>query len=47
MRIRFLPIEQLRPFPGNPRHMLAAELEKLTRSIDEFGFVEPVVVRQQ
>lgn len=45
--IRHLPLERLKPTPANPRHMPAAELEKLKRSIAEFGFVEPVVVRKQ
>ena len=38
---------QLRPFPGNPRQMSKEELEKLKRSIQQFGFVEPLVVRKQ
>ena len=44
--IKRVPIDQLRPFPGNPRQMPEAELGKLKRSIREFGFVEPVVVRK-
>ncbi len=47
LKINHLPVAGLRPFPGNPRHMSQAEMEKLTRSIKEFGFVEPVVVRKQ
>lgn len=31
----------------NPRTIEPAELNKLVRSIEEFGFVEPVVVRKQ
>ena len=42
-----LPVDGLRPWPGNPRLMPAAELEKLKRSIQSFGFVEPLVVRRQ
>jgi len=39
-------VASLRPFPGNPRIMSSQELEKLKRSISEFGFVEPVVARK-
>ncbi len=39
--------DRLRPSPYNPRQMPQAEMEKLKRSIEEFGFVEPVVVRRQ
>jgi len=45
LRIRHLAVGQLKPTPANPRHMPAGELEKLKRSIAEFGFVEPVVAR--
>jgi DNA modification methylase len=33
----------LRPDPANPRKISDAELEALTRSLQEFGFVQPVV----
>ncbi len=33
----------LRPDPANPRKISAAELEALTRSLQEFGFVQPLV----
>ncbi len=44
--VEMVRFQQLRAATYNPRHMPAAELEKLTRSIREFGFVEPVVVRK-
>jgi len=47
LKIEHVPIDQLRPWPGNPRMMPPAEPEKLKRSVEEFGFVEPVVVRKQ
>ena len=37
-----LPIEELKPDPANPRRISDEELESLTRSIREFGLVEPV-----
>ena len=47
LQIEHVPIDQLRPWPGNPRIMSEPEMAKLIRSIDEFGLVEPLVVRRQ
>jgi ParB/RepB/Spo0J family partition protein len=41
------PIGELNPYPANPRRIGDAELESLTRSIREFGFVQPVVARRE
>ena len=38
-------IDELHPDPANPRQIDERELEALTRSLDRFGFVEPVLVR--
>jgi len=46
LHIVHVPASRLRPWAGNPRVMPASEMEKLKRSIAEFGFVEPVVVRE-
>ncbi len=46
VEIRSLPITQINPAPYNPRVDLRPgdlEYEKLARSIDEFGLVEPLV----
>lgn len=46
MLIQNLPISQLTPADYNPRKELKpgdAEFEKLTRSLSEFGYVEPVI----
>lgn len=45
--IEQVPIEELRPDPANPRRIGDAELEALTRSIREFGFVDPVIARRE
>ena len=45
--LEYLPIDDLRPDPGNPRRISDEELEALTRSIREFGFVTPVVARRE
>lgn len=46
MRIEKIPIEKLNPAKYNPRKDLKPgdpEYEKLKRSIEEFGYVEPIV----
>ena len=46
MEIRKIPIEQLNPAAYNPRKDLLPgdpEYEKLKRSMQEFGYVEPIV----
>ena len=47
LQIEHIPIDQLRQSPANPRTMSEPEMAKLIRSIDEFGLVEPLVVRRQ
>src|SRR5688500_690726 len=39
-------IDDLRPDPANPRKISPAELDALTRSLREFGFVQPVLARR-
>ena len=49
MKIKALPIDSLVPADYNPRKALAPgdpEFEKLKRSLDEFGYVEPVIWNQ-
>src|ERR687891_1715704 len=45
--IEHLPIGELRPDPANPRRISDEELESLTRSLRQFGFVQPVIARRQ
>lgn len=42
-----IPIDQLQFAAYNPRTISRHEFESLQRSIDEFGFVEPVVVNRR
>ena len=42
-----LPISDLRPDLANPRRIDDAELDALTRSIKEFGMVDPVIARRE
>ena len=41
--VEHVPIDDLRPDPANPRRISDAELEALTRSIREFGLVDPII----
>ena len=47
LHIEHVPIDTLRPDPANPRRISDAELEALTRSIREFGMVDPVIARRE
>ena len=47
IEISHLPIGDLRPDPANPRRISDEELESLTRSIREFGFLDPVIARRE
>ena len=45
--IENVPIDELRPDPANPRRISDDELESLTRSIREFGLVDPIIARRE
>lgn len=47
LQIEQVPVDALRPDPANPRRISDAELEALTRSIREFGFVDPIIARRE
>ncbi|MBU2601510.1 MAG: DNA modification methylase [Actinobacteria bacterium] len=42
-----VPVDALRPDPANPRRITDNELEALTRSIREFGLVDPIIARRE
>lgn len=46
IKIIYLPIMQLKPAPYNPREISRHDFEALKRSIQEFGFVDPVIVNK-
>jgi ParB-like chromosome segregation protein Spo0J len=46
LKIEHVAIDSLRPDPANPRRIGERELESLTRSLQQFGFVQPVLVRK-
>ncbi len=43
LQIVQVPIDDLHPDPANPRKISDAELDALTRSLREFGFVSPAI----
>ena len=45
LQIVHVPIGDLYPDPKNPRKISAEELDRLTRSLREFGFLQPVIAR--
>lgn len=44
MDLKNINILDIEPADYNPRVMTDAEYEKLSRSIDEFGFVDPIII---
>ena len=46
MEITNVPIKDLKPNEKNPRKITKRELQKLVRSINEFGFVDPIIVNK-
>jgi DNA modification methylase len=47
IEIEYVPIENLKPDSANPRRISDDELEALTRSIREFGLIDPVIARKE
>src|SRR5436853_2660021 len=45
LQIVQIPIDDLHPDPANPRKISDPELDALTRSMREFGFLQPVIAR--
>lgn len=47
LSIELVPIDELLPDPANPRRISDRELEALTRSLREYGFVQPILARRE
>lgn len=45
LSIAYVDPQQLVPFVGNPRTISEIGLEKLQRSVEEFGFINPILVQ--
>ena len=46
MNVTLWPLANIKPYPGNPRHNEQA-VDAVARSIQEFGFRQPIVVDEQ
>jgi DNA modification methylase len=44
MKVELRPIENVFPYPRNPRQIPQIAIDKVARSIQEFGFRQPIVV---
>ncbi|MFC1875047.1 site-specific DNA-methyltransferase [Chloroflexota bacterium] len=47
IELQQISIDELHPDPANPRRISDQELEALTRSIREFGLVDPIIARRE
>jgi DNA modification methylase len=47
INIEYIEIGNLKPDPANPQRISEQELEALTRSIREFGLVDPIIARHE
>lgn len=47
MEIKKVKIEEIKYAPYNPRKINENMLEKLKRSIEEFGYIEPIIVNKR
>lgn len=47
MEVKMTPIAELKPHPKNPRVHPDSAIDKLTRSIKEFGWTNPVLVSKE
>lgn len=46
LSVQMVPIDRLKPMPGNPRRISEAGLRKLVRSLKEFGWTNPILAQQ-
>jgi hypothetical protein len=46
IEIEYVSTSKLKPYDGNPRKMEPSEMLKLRRSLKDFGFVDPIIVRK-
>src|SRR6185503_16247528 len=47
LTVEHVDIDDLRPDPANPRRISNDQLEALTRSLQTYGFVQPVLARRE
>lgn len=46
LQIVYVPVNQLKPYKGNPRKINEKGIAKLQRSVEEFGFVNPILAQR-
>ena len=46
LKLVYVPIDELKPFDKNPRKINDAGLAKIRRSIERFGFANPILAQQ-
>ena len=46
LQIEYIDIEELKTYPGNAKIHTAEQIEQIKKSIDEFGFNDPIAVWQ-
>lgn len=44
LRIEYLPVSALRPYKNNPRTHSAKQIQQIAKSIETFGFVNPILL---
>src|SRR5262245_61300444 len=44
MKIEYTPVRELRPHPNNPRTHSTKQIRQIVRSIEKFGFCNPILV---
>ena len=47
MKIEEVDIDSLKPASYNPRNIDIEEMESLKRSLKQFGFVDPAIIRKK
>lgn len=43
-KIEMVPIDQLKPYPGNPKAHPESQIDRIVKSIKRFGFLVPLVI---
>ena len=46
LQVRYVHPDELKPFEGNPRQISEKGLEKLQRSVEHFGFTNPILAQK-
>jgi ParB-like chromosome segregation protein Spo0J len=44
MKIEYIPVRDLRPYPNNARRHSKKQIQQIAKSIAKFGFCNPVLI---